>query len=181
MDYFNSTKKHQKRNRLQPSISAKYQSTNLRSRNNGKHNLFTKSTGKGTNPTNKISNLSEKRVSSAYMSNSNASKNNRTYKRLSAQKFGASGSKNDKENNSRANNKNQMKLSRHSMGGKLLMQSNLSSTGAYNSITKNYNETEKSTRKNSYAMSRNYKNQSSKSKPIYQISETGGSIENYSK
>jgi len=73
LDYFNSSAKHNNRNKLKSS-SAKYQSTNGRSRNSKKNGFFTKSTGKCTNPVNKVSNLTEKRISTAYTTNTHTAK-----------------------------------------------------------------------------------------------------------
>ena len=57
-------------------------------------------------------------------------------------------------------------------------QSNLSSTGAYNSITKTLNNERPSAASQN---SREYKNMTVRSRPIYQICETGASVEWFSK
>jgi len=73
-----------------------------------------------------------------------------------------------------------LKNNRKSWGFRQQVQSNLSSTGEYNSITKQYKDDERARTVNFYAPSKNH-NFSSKSKPIFQISETGGSVENFNK
>lgn len=96
--------------------------------------------------TSKNVNLGGKRVSGAFMSNNSVTKKKtQTYKRLSNQRDTGlrNGTVTDKENIQKASNKNTLRLSRNSIGGPAQFQNNyytsnnLSSTGAYNSITKN--------------------------------------------
>lgn len=176
MDYFNGSKQFPKRNALKPSsASEKLKNASIRSRN------VTDNINFHSNLTGKVSKLSNKRISAAYSSNTNTAKNNSTYKRLSNNKFKSGKTMDNKENLSRNSNKNVLKQSRNSYGGRLAMQSNLSSTGAYNSITKQFKDDERPGTVSSYAPTRSNKNNSTRSKPIYQICETGASVEMFAK
>lgn len=139
--------------------------------------------------TSKNINLGGKRVSGAFMSNSSVTKKKpQTYKRLSNQRDqGLRKSKIvEKENWQKANNKNSLRLSRNSVGGPTQLHNNyytsnnLSSTGAYNSITKNPREENRPSTVTKMAK-RNDKYKSSKGKPLYQMCETGASVEKFSK
>lgn len=183
IDYFNGTKKVPKRNALKSSsTSTKLKPVAVRSRNFAKDKIMYKKYN-SNNATGKNIELSGKRLSSAFMTNSNTStsKNSRAYKRFSNQRdSGFSQSKtSDKENDQKLSN-NALRLSRNSLGGAFNLQGNLSSTGAYNSVTKHSRDDERPATVTTYAPKLS-NNQSTRTKPIYQMCETGASVERFSK
>jgi hypothetical protein len=176
MDYFNGGMNFPKRNALKPtSASAKIKNRAVRSRNVQDNINFR------SNLTGKVPNLSSKRISAAYSSNTNTAKNKGTYKRLPSNQFKIGKTLENKENISRNTNKNVLKQSRNSCGGRLPVKSNLSSTGVCNSITKQYKDDERPSTVTSYAPTRSIKINSSRSKPIYQVSESAANIDTYVK
>jgi hypothetical protein len=114
MDYFNDGMNFPKRNGLKPtSASAKIKNSAVRSRNVQDNINFR------SNLTGKVPNLSNKRINAAYSSNTNTAKNKGTFKCLPSKQFKTGKTLENKENISRNANKNVLKQSRNSCGGRL--------------------------------------------------------------
>lgn len=205
MDYFNGSKKPAKRNALKSTnLSAKFMTSNIRSRNEGKGTkimcrkyntnkresttrrelkLEVSQKDHGTSGLNfgnpSLSLNSEgtcdfgARLSSANTSSKPARQ--QAVKRDNLKTKVIVLGKENKQKNSNLNLRNQ---SRNSVGS-MSLNNNLSSTGAYNSITKNSRDEDRSSLSNTN--NRELKNATLRAKPIFQICETGASIERFSK
>jgi len=172
IDYLHGSKKVSKRNVMKQVCN----SQKLKTENNRSRNMYKQY--HTNNTLIKKSQLSSKRSTVAVKSSTKSSIGSRNSKRLSDQRDSQTNKFKicNKENNSKKSNKNPMRYSRNSLGGGMPLQSNLASTGAYNSIAKADDKPSTAVSYGKYT-----KTKSSRSRPIYQACETGASVEKFTK